>query len=338
MLKALMNDAYLRLKITTKGPLLIKTGYATVIGADMAPVQTYRHGHQEVYLPGSSLKGAFRSHIEKVVNSIKARVACNPLVRTDEKRDERNLYRLSCGGHLNDKMAASTVYAMSCPTCRLFGSTSFIGRISIDDAYLPVGTYSEKKLIEHRDGIAIDRLTGGTGGGAKFDLETVTSETTFTTTIRLRNFEIWQMGMLFVLIQDLEDDLIPLGSGRSRGLGRVHGNIDEQADGELPGGLVVSIARTGRYTTEPSGEIWGLGRWLAEEKEAELYGTASEDLLRLDVPLTHQIHGVRRRRVFQGTALNALKEQCIEAFVARMHEWTNVSGVESGRQKTGGVS
>src|SRR5260370_42376964 len=95
MLKALVNEARLRLDITTQGSLLVKTGYATVIGADMAPVQTYRNGQQEVYLPGSSLKGVFRSYIEKVVNRIKPRVACNPLSQSggannhgaDERRE-----------------------------------------------------------------------------------------------------------------------------------------------------------------------------------------------------------------------------------------------------------
>ncbi len=56
------------------------------------PRQTYRNGQQEVYLPGSSLKGVFRSHIEKVINSIKPQVACNPLSRSadDDTRDDSN--------------------------------------------------------------------------------------------------------------------------------------------------------------------------------------------------------------------------------------------------------
>ncbi len=98
----------------------------------------------------------------------------------------------------------------------------------------------EKSLIEHRDGIAIDRLTGGTGGGAKFDLEVVTEGTTFTTDIHLRNFEIWQLGMLFVIIQDMEDELIRIGSGRSRGLGKVKASINEQDEGSHQGGVVLS--------------------------------------------------------------------------------------------------
>src|SRR5438874_12544766 len=96
MLKAIMNEARLRLDITTQGPLMVKTGYATVIGADMAPVQTFRNEQLEVYLPGSTLKGIFRSHIEKVINSIKPQVACNPLSRVDDSRDDRHLYRPFC--------------------------------------------------------------------------------------------------------------------------------------------------------------------------------------------------------------------------------------------------
>src|SRR6266702_3978946 len=111
MLKALVNEARLRLDITTQGPLLIKTGYATVIGADMAPVLTYRNGQQEVYLPGSSLKGIFRSHIEKVINSIQPKVACNPLLRSNDgdARDDRQLYRVSCGSRFNDKTPQNEV-------------------------------------------------------------------------------------------------------------------------------------------------------------------------------------------------------------------------------------
>src|SRR6266699_2621539 len=310
MLKALVNEAHLRLHITTTGPLLIKTGYATVIGADMAPVMTYHNGQQEVYIPGSSLKGVFRSHIEKVVNSIKPRIACNPLARTEDRRDDRQLYRASCGDRFNDKMPPHTVYADSCPTCRLFGSTSYIGRISVEDAYLPEGAFEKQKLIEHRDGIAIDRLTGGVSGNAKFDLEVVTEVTTFTTDIHLRNFEIWQLGMLFVVFQDMQDELIRIGSGRSRGLGKVKASISEQDEGSHQGGALLSAARTGR-NEEPDDELWGLGRWLGEE--ATSYGTRRDDLLKLSSPVVNILNGIRNTRTFKAEALNSLKGQSIEA-------------------------
>jgi len=326
MLKALVNEARLRLDITTQGPLLIKTGYATVIGADMAPVETYRNGQKEFYLPGSSLKGIFRSHLEKVVNSIKPQVACNPLLRSNDgdSRDERHLYRVSCGSRFNDRTPPHEVYAGSCPTCRLFGSTSFGSRIAVEDAYLPAGSVGRESLIEHRDGIAIDRLTGGTGGGAKFDLEAVTEGTTFTTDIHLRNFEVWQLGMLFVIIQDMEDELIRIGSGRSRGLGKVKASINEQDE---KGGVLLSTARTVK-NEEPDNELWGLGRWLGEE--ATTYGTQHDDQVKLSSPVAHRPSGIRNTRIFKGEALKSLKEQSIEAFVTRMQEWRSASETTTG--------
>lgn len=324
MLKALVNDARLRLEITTKGPLLIKTGYATVIGADMAPVLTYRHdGQQEVYLPGSSLKGVFRSHIEKVVNSIQPQVACDPLSRPNARdtRDDRHLYRVSCGTRFNDKTPQHEVYAESCPVCRLFGSTSFGSRIAIEDAYLPAGSGGRESLIEHRDGIGIDRLTGGTSPGAKFDLEAVTAETTFTTTLHLRNFEIWQLGMLFVFIQDMEDELIRLGSGRSRGLGKVKASISELEEGQYKGGVMLSTARVDEKHEEPDDELWGLGHWLG--KEATRYNTRIDDVLKLSPPLAHIAHGIRNTRVVKGSDLNNLKDLSIEAFVRCIQQWEN---------------
>ena len=51
MLKKLINEAYFTLRITTTGPMLIKSGYASVSGPDITPVLTFRNGQQEVFLP-----------------------------------------------------------------------------------------------------------------------------------------------------------------------------------------------------------------------------------------------------------------------------------------------
>jgi CRISPR-associated RAMP protein (TIGR02581 family) len=349
MLKALVNEAYMHLDITTMGPLLIKSGYATVIGADMTPVLTYRNGQKEVYLPGSSLKGVFRSHIEKVVNSIKSRVACDPLSQSNDARgdsaqirkgDARQLYRPSCS-HENlgeEDPPSHQIYAKLCPTCRLFGSTTFIGRITIDDAYLPFGSSGAQELVEHRDGVALDRLTGGASGSAKFDLNVVPVGITFSTTVRLRNFEIWQLGMLFVIIQDMEDELIRIGSGRSRGLGKIKAVISEKQEGSHAGGVRLSTIRTGKQKEQDT-ELWGLGCWIHDEIDDEImYGTKGDDKLSLSQPVPHISRGIRNVRTLKGEVLKDVKERSIEYFVTSMQQWRTTSeetttGTQQRREK-----
>ena len=325
MLKKLVNEAFCTLQITTTGPLLVKSGHASISGPDMTPVLTWRNGKQEVFLPGSSLKGVFRSHLEKIVCSLKPRVVCYPFEGNEDKQADlsqrQQYYRDSCGGMFNQYARRSEdnrrrleertdlVYAASCPTCRLFGSTGFIGRLAISDAYL-----ASHELKEQRDGVGIDRLTGGASYGAKFELEVVSTGVVFETDIHLRNFEVWQLGMLFVVLQDMEDELVRIGSGRSRGLGKVTATIKELGSEARPGGFVTSAIRQSEESQE---QLWGLGRWLRDGS----YGTWEDDYLELKPPVERNERGIRSRRVFQGDALNTLRNAAIDQFIARMQAW-----------------
>lgn len=314
MLKKLVNEAHFTLRITTTGPLLIKSGQATISGPDMTPVLTFRNGQYEVFLPGSSLKGVFRSHLEKIICSLKPRVACYPF--TVGKETEADIiqrqrdYRDSCGTILQKEHASHTVYAKSCPACRLFGSTAFIGRVAISDAYLV-----SPSAKEQRDGVGIDRLTGGASHGAKFELEVVSTGATFETDIHLRNFEIWQLGMLFVVIQDMEDELIRIGSGRSRGLGKVTASLSNEERNGRPAGVVISSIRE---SAEPGNELWGLGKWLDNDNS---YGTWEDDLLPLSRPVERTNRGIRSLRAFNDDDLSSLRNATIENFVERIRNW-----------------
>ena len=326
MLKQLVNECRFTLAIHTEGPVLVKSGYATVSGPDMTPVLTYRNGKTEVYLPGSSLKGVFRSHIEKVIRTLKNGVACNPFVKTEDraKRQGNQLVcpdyaEVSCSDKFevrqkdelrinNDRwrqpqtkdLLNEQVYRDSCPVCRLFGSTSFIGRVSISDAYL-----AGSQKIEQRDGVGIDRFTGGAASGAKFDLEVVSSGVMFETSIHLRNFEVWQLGMLMLIVQDLEDGLIRIGSGRSRGLGNVKGKISE-----------VSVNYLGAMNRKSADGVWGLGKLLGDNS----YGTDTSDQFIVQ-PTTEKTSGIRKITTFSDDSLKCLKQAAVEAFVNKIQSW-----------------
>ena len=330
MLKKLVNEAFCTLRITTTGPLLIKSGHASISGPDMTPVLTWREGKQEVFIPGSSLKGVFRSHLEKIACSLKPHVVCYPFEGNEEKqvdmRQRQRDYRDFCGGMFTQfskqgsqdrnrkylEEHTDRVYAASCPTCRLFGSTGFIGRLAISDAYL-----ASNEIKEQRDGVGIDRLTGGASHGAKFELEVVSTGVVFETDIHLRNFEIWQLGMLFAVLQDMEDELIRIGSGRSRGLGSVRATISDQGSNGRPGGLVTGTIRNSR---EPANQLWGLGRWLKDSTDGD-YGTWEDDYLSLTSPVERTDRGIRTMRAFTGDALAALRDTSIDQFIDRIKAW-----------------
>lgn len=350
MLKRLINEARFTLILETAGPVLVKSGHAGISGPDMTPVRTHRGGDWQVYLPGSSLKGVVRSHIEKVARTLNPApgVICNPfrrLQREDMREDGERLLcdpylDMFCGDKLHTRDAREqppslsrwrrgrtpldpeAFYAESCPACRLFGSTSFIGRASIGDAYL-----MEPGAVrtETRDGVGIDRLTAGAANRAKFDLEAVSSGARFAADVALRNFECWQLGALLLAVQELRDELIRVGSGRSRGFGAVRGWIDEKDPpedrGVRPRGL--EIHYPGLTDLPEANRIWGLGKFLADGS----YGTLPDDALTADVQAETRRIGVRLVTAYAGEGLQRLSETAIAAFVERVRNWQVPAGM-----------
>ena len=312
MLKQLLNECRFTLTIHTEGPVLIKSGHSTVSGPDMTPVRTYRNGNAEVYLPGSSLKGVFRSHIEKVIRTLNNGVVCNPFVRADLDNENNPLVcphyaDVSCGNKFelrkDEDLSNEEVYLDSCPVCRLFGSTSFIGRVAISDAYL---AEDSQQKTEQRDGVGIDRFTGGAASGAKFDLQVVSSGVEFQTNIYIRNFEVWQLGILMLIVTDLEDGLIRIGSGRSRGLGNIKATISE-----------VSVNYLGIANGRPTDEVWGLGKLLGNGS----YGTDTTDHVTIQHTPIEETREFRNITTFRDKSLKDLKEATINALVAKIQSW-----------------
>ena len=197
MLKKLLNQATLELTIEAQGPLLIKSGIEGGADPSVPDMQFVRSGGQ-VYIPGSSLKGVFRSYAEKIARTVGAR-CCNPFDNDD------NSANCFCGKKLENQRESTIIYKQSCHACRLFGSTAMASRIKFNDAYPQQG---EIPNTETRTSVAIDRILGSVAQGP-FDFEVVTTAT-FKTSIHLRNFELWQLGLLALVLRDLEEGLIPI--------------------------------------------------------------------------------------------------------------------------------
>jgi len=127
-------------------------------------------------------------------------------------------------------------------------------------------------------------------------------------------------------MQDMEDELIRIGSGRSRGLGKVKAEMSMQEKNGRPGGLMTSIIRG---SEEPINELWGLGRWLADDS----YGTLPNDFLEFPEPIASSDRGIRSIRTFKGEALRTLQRQAINEFITRINNWPKPEPVEPIRTK-----
>ena len=219
MLRKWLCQADVKITLEPVDPVLIKSGYATIDGEDMVPVSTFKDGKRVYYFPGSSLKGALRSHLERIARTLHPGRVCVPYY-DDKKKGSipipvpSEAHAYGCG-YVASGDTTSLIYANSCAVCRMFGSLKFGGRFSIGDAYP-----SENPTLESRNGVGINRFTGGTVPGVLFDLQVLVGGK-FEAELRLTNFELWQLAALNLLLVDMEDAIITIGSGRSRGLGRV---------------------------------------------------------------------------------------------------------------------
>ncbi len=289
MRKKLLCDLRIPVTIRAEGPILVKAGAEQLVGPDMVFVRTKRNGEEQPYLPGTSLKGVFRSYAERIIRTLAPAGGPPVCVPYAGRKDPET----ACGERLKN-VDKPTAYKRSCPACRLFGSLAFAGRIAIRDAYLKSKDFD----VEVRDGVAIDRHTGGVAGPAKFQLEVLTRGE-FETVIGVDNFELWQVGLLVQLLADLSEGRIRVGMGASRGLGEVVG--------ELGPATVRYVARNGSVRLE------GIERLVGDE-EAGLYG-----LFRSDAVTPSPLPGVRRDGFFDvcemdGATFRKLAEPALQEF------------------------
>lgn len=196
------------------GPLLIKSGVEagadpTLLDLNFVRSTDSRTGRRTVLLPGSSLKGAIRSHCERIARTV--RPAGPPAWCCDPFADD------SCGKRAEQGRRDATPagrYRDACLACRTFGNTRLGSHVRVSDAF-PVGEVT----LEQRDGVAIDRVSGAVAAGP-FNLEVVTAGA-FRATLSLRNFQLWQVGWLALALRDLGAGLLPLGASKSKGFGRM---------------------------------------------------------------------------------------------------------------------
>ncbi len=222
----LRNRYRFRGKLELKSPLRLSSGRASEITD--APLMRDRAGVP--IIPGSSLRGALRSEVERILGGCGAAAglrSCTLFVADDaadacvtaSRRKQEQLAELVQG---DDSDVFGFLESELCDVCKLFGSPTFASRLRIGDCRPESPSpLADKSVV--RDGVGIDRDTGTARENVKFNFEVLECGPVFHFGMEAEN--LGPPGSADRRLVQLSLDLLHhglfVGGKRSAGLGEV---------------------------------------------------------------------------------------------------------------------
>ena len=200
-------------KLELKSGMHIGGGQTNLRGTDNPVILTPEGAP---FIPGSSLKGVFRSSVEKLVNLIPNGSTCSLFPEGDcptaSQEDFNNQRKHS---NWNEIQLAEVLEEKLCDTCKLFGSPYAASKVLFSDLY--VEEWAETTQL--RDGVAIDRDSERAVDRLKYDYEVVPVGSTFKMKIVLENPNDLDLGLVCIGLNEFVSGMSGIGGMRSRGLG-----------------------------------------------------------------------------------------------------------------------
>jgi len=204
-----------------ESPLRLSSGRASE--TTDAPLMRDRSGR--IYLPGTSLRGALRSEIERTLAAVGDAAGLTTCVLFSESHDPDaclsvNPTRQEALLQIDeDDKALQFVRKNLCDVCKLFGSPVYASRLVIEDAY-PVEDADLRSKTAIRDGVGIDRDTGTARENVKFNFEVLEPGVDFKLRLAVENLDATDRKLLDVAFGLLRGGL-HLGGKRAGGCGLV---------------------------------------------------------------------------------------------------------------------
>ncbi|BAZ88162.1 type III CRISPR-associated RAMP protein Csx7 [Dolichospermum compactum] len=208
--------------LTTITALRISAGRSTEpIGTDLPVI---KDALGQPLIPGSSFKGALRSRLESFLRGIDDSFAANPAIESEWSITSQDMKQLkdTCD---NDQILTQEIIKKTDLISRLFGSPWIASKFQVRDLTVVPDTWFGQ--YQERDGVSIDRDTETAADGKLYDFQVVPAGTQFEFRAVVENAEDWELGLLMMGLHQFETEQIPLGGGRSRGLGVVKLDIEK---------------------------------------------------------------------------------------------------------------
>lgn len=235
----LIDWAAFHSRLRVQGTLVTETALRVGSGQESGPTENdlpvVKDVHGRPYIPGSSFKGAYRAHLERLLRGMDERLAC---LSTSRPRAPRALPGCLTQGDVDwlkrdplyeDKpeLLSREILLRSCWTCSLLGAPWLASKMLFRDLDVVPETWFDRYLV--RDGVAIDRDTETAAEGLKYDFEAVPAGTEFHFQAVIENASDAELGLALLGLREIEEGLVPLGGASSRGLGGVRLSLDWEA-------------------------------------------------------------------------------------------------------------
>ncbi|MGF1524261.1 MAG: CRISPR-associated RAMP protein Csx7 [Leptolyngbyaceae cyanobacterium] len=137
----------------------------------------------------------------------------------DEFPESQDLEELKKKYATHDAAITKAIDSETDLVSKVFGSPWISSKFQVQDlTVLPDDWFGQ---YQERDGVAIDRDTETAAEGKLYDFQVVPAGTPFQFRAIVENAEDWELGLLMIGLHQFESEQIPLGGGRSRGLGVV---------------------------------------------------------------------------------------------------------------------
>lgn len=180
-------------------------------------------------IPGSALRGVFRSWVSRLAARAAAKGQCSMPADSVSRFEAHGAATGDDVGwgfvdgqaraKAQERIAqdpAALAEVITCPVMRLFGSLFGAGRIHIADA-LSTQVVDDRCHTQYRKHVAIDRVTGGASEGFLFEHVALVRGPTFRVTLTVREPNELEARWLASTIRALDLGLLRVGSSKSAG-------------------------------------------------------------------------------------------------------------------------
>jgi CRISPR-associated RAMP protein (TIGR02581 family) len=227
----IIRETVLEGYLVAESPLRIGVGREPPLGSavDLAALRINLNGKLVPYIPGSSLKGVFRSTAIQLANR-KGLTVCSGLskgtcmdLRYPEFDGKTLLEKIQEEiRNRNYRRAIELFHEKACLLCKVFGAPSFTGHSEFNDSY-PINENGEVQdaPVGVRTGIAINRRTGAVHMSALYQVEYVEPGARFRFSIRTTNLPNYALGLLAKILRMVNEGWVRVGGFKTRGFGEL---------------------------------------------------------------------------------------------------------------------